>query len=150
MRAAFYKVNRPGLQGIYSRLVRWIERGPYSHCELIFSDGMSASASWMDHGVRFKRIEFDLEHWDFLEVDGDEAAARAWFTAHEGEGYDLAGNLRFVLGFVPDSSKRWFCSEAMAAALGWRDPYRYGPCGLYAALQKQQPASAGFSLRGGA
>lgn len=43
MRAAFYRGTRPGLQGIYSRAVRWIDRGPYSHSELVFSDGLSAS-----------------------------------------------------------------------------------------------------------
>lgn len=45
MKAAFYKATRPGLQGIYSRAVRWIDRGPYSHSEPVFSDGLSASAS---------------------------------------------------------------------------------------------------------
>ena len=52
MKAAFYKGTRPGLQGIYSRAVRAIDRGPYSHCELVFSDGLSASASYIDGGVR--------------------------------------------------------------------------------------------------
>ena len=41
MRAAFYKATRPALQGLYSRAVRFIERGPYSHCELAFGDGMA-------------------------------------------------------------------------------------------------------------
>jgi hypothetical protein len=31
MRAAFYKGTRPGAQGIYSRALRIIDRGPYSH-----------------------------------------------------------------------------------------------------------------------
>ena len=53
MRTAFYKGTRPGWQGIYSRAVRVIDRGPYSHCELVFSDGLSASASYIDGGVRF-------------------------------------------------------------------------------------------------
>ena len=56
MKAAFYKATRPGWQGIYSRAVRWIDRGPYSHAELVFSDGLSASASYIDGGVRLKRM----------------------------------------------------------------------------------------------
>ena len=50
--AAFYQGTRPGLPGLYNRLVRWLDRGEFSHCELVFGDGMSASASFMDHGVR--------------------------------------------------------------------------------------------------
>src|SRR3546814_7608950 len=40
--------------GIYSRVTRLVDGGPYSHCELVFSDGLSASASFIDGGVRFK------------------------------------------------------------------------------------------------
>lgn len=68
MQAAFYKATRPGWQGIYSRAVRVIDRGPYSHCELVFSDGMSGSASYIDGGVRLKRIDYDPAHWDFVEL----------------------------------------------------------------------------------
>ena len=68
MQVAFYKGTRSGIAGIYSRGVRFITKGKYSHCELIFSDGMSASASFMDGGVRFKRIEYDPAHWDIIDV----------------------------------------------------------------------------------
>ncbi|KRC30693.1 hypothetical protein [Acidovorax sp. Root217] len=147
MRAAFYKVVRPGVQGIYSRLVRWVDRGPYSHCELIFSDGMAGSASWMDGGVRLKRIDFDPAKWDFIEIpDHLEPAARAWFEQHKGEGYDLLGNLRFVFWMVRESAKDWFCNEAQLAALGFREAWRHGPNGTAALLLSiyPQPAQAGF------
>lgn len=135
-RAAFYRGTRPGLAGIYNRLVRWIDRGPYSHCEMIFSDGLAASASWMDSGVRFKVIEFDPEHWDFIDLPLEkEAAAREWFRDHLGEGYDLLGNLRFLFGWIKESVDRWFCSEAFAAALGMGDPWRHGPDGLAVLLK---------------
>ena len=78
MKAAFYKATRPGLQGLYSRAARAVDRGPYSHCELVFSDGLSGSASYIDGGVRLKRIDFDPEHWDFIELPAHlEPAARA-------------------------------------------------------------------------
>lgn len=148
MRLALYNATRPGLQGIYSRLARWIDGGKYSHCELVFSDGVSASASFIDGGVRFKYIDYDPAHWDFIEVAGNEAQARQWFVEHAGARYDLVGNLRFVAWFVPHSKSRWFCSEAVAAALGMADAWRYGPNGLHAALtyahrqEAQAPATA--------
>lgn len=146
MRAAFYKATRPGVQGIYSWAVRFVDRGPYSHCELIFSDGMSASASYIDKGVRLKRIDYDPAHWDFIELpDHLEPYARDWFEAYKGAPYDLMGNVRFVLPFLPDSQHGWFCSEALAAALKLKEPWRFGPNGLAAVLRSSyQPAQADF------
>lgn len=137
---ALYKGTRTGLQGIYSRLTRLLDRGPYSHCELIFADGMSASASFLDGGVRFKRIEYLTQgNWDFLTLPDArgvlEPMARDWFTAHEGARYDLWGNLRFATGFARDASDRWFCSEAVMAALGFAEAYRYGPSGMATVLK---------------
>lgn len=135
MKVAFYKATRPGLQGLYSRAARFVDRGPYSHAELIFSDGMSASASYIDGGVRFKKIAYDPAHWDFVDVAGDEAAAMAWFIGHNGASYDLIGNLSFVFPLIPHSQRKWFCSEAIAAALGIPEPHRLGPNGLAAVLR---------------
>jgi hypothetical protein len=134
-RAAFYKGTRPGLSGIYNRLIRWWDNGNYSHCELIFSDGQAASASYLDGGVRFKQIDFDPARWDFVNLQANlEAEARQWFIKHEGSGYDLIGNLRFALDFLPDNKNKWFCSEALAAAIGIPEPWRLGPNGLAAYL----------------
>ena len=151
MKAAFYKGTRPGLAGIYNRLVRWWTKSPYSHVELIFYDGekcaggLAASASNIDGGVRTKVIDFDPARWDFIDLP-DELAERAWrwFREHDGAPYDLVGNLQFVLAPIPHSQRRWFCSEAVAAALGIPDPWRYSPGTLASALTLLQPASAGF------
>lgn len=135
MKVAFYKGTRPKLQGIYSRAVRLIDRGPYSHVELVFSDGMAASASFIDKGVRFKRIDFDPERWDFVPIPwADESVARAWFMKNEGMPYDIMGNAHFVLGLLPDSDGAVFCSEAIASAIGFSDPWRMSPNGLHAVL----------------
>ncbi len=135
MHVAFYKGTRPGLQGIYSRAVRFIDRGPYSHCELIFSDGLAASASFIDKGVRFKNIEFDDNHWDFIEIPwANESIARQWFLDHEGQPYDLSGNLHFILGPVPESKDEWFCNESISAAIGIQESWRVGPNGFYQIL----------------
>lgn len=130
-RAAFYKGTRPGLPGVYNRLVRAWERGDYSHCELIFSDGWSASASLMDGGVRFKWIEYDPARWDIYELPTHlEHYAREWFIAHDGAKYDLRGNIHLVIGFVPHSSENYFCSEAMAESLQILEGSRFGPNAL--------------------
>lgn len=136
MRAAFYKATRPGLQGLYSRGVRVIDHGPYSHCEVVFSDGMWGSASFVDGGVRLKRIAVDPAHWDFLDLpSGLEAYARDWFERNVGAPYDLMGNVRFVLPWLRDSERGWFCSEALGAALRWSEPWRYGPNGAAAMVR---------------
>lgn len=135
MHLALYKATRPGLAGIYNRLVRWIDGGPYSHAELVLSDGTARSASYMDGGVRSKRITFDPAKWDMVQLQGfDESKARAWFVAHDGARYDVAGNLRFVLRFWPHSRSRWFCTEAIVAALGLPKPEDYGPRKLAEAM----------------
>lgn len=136
MKAAFYKATRPGLQGIYSRLARLVDRGDYSHCELIFSDDVSASASYIDGGVRLKLIDYNPAHWDFVDVpDALADQALAWFEQHQGASYDLIGNLSFLWPLVPHSRRKWFCSEAIAAALGIPEPHRLGPNGLAAVLR---------------
>jgi hypothetical protein len=76
MKVALYKGKRGGFAGAFDASVRWWTRGPYSHVELVFSDGMSASASARDGGVRFKRIDFKPEHWDFIDLSVDEEHLR--------------------------------------------------------------------------
>ncbi|WP_239700770.1 hypothetical protein [Massilia sp. 9096] len=146
IRAAFYKGTHPGLSGVYNRLVRWWTRSPYSHVELVFADGQAASSSSMDGGVRFKAIDFDPALWDFVPLPAELApAARAWFNAHGGQGYDYLGNVHFVFSCVGDEKMAWFCSEAVGAALGIPDSARFDPGTLHAALSFiNQPAQAGF------
>lgn len=125
---AFYKGTRPGIQGLYNILVRWWTRSPYTHCEMIFSDGLSASSSFLDGGVRFKEITYNPEHWDIVELPSElEQSARDWFEQHEGDSYDLIGNLGFVVGSVDDSKRKWFCSEVIMAALGVTEPGKFSP-----------------------
>lgn len=134
--ASFYKSTRPGWAGIYNRLVRWWERGQYSHCELMFSDGMAASSSYMDGGVRLKRIDFNPDNWDFIALPDElELRARSWFENHLDCKYDIIGNVRFIADFMPDDKNKWFCSEAMAEAIGIPESWRYGPNGLSAVLR---------------
>lgn len=137
MKLALYKGTRPGLAGVYNRLVRWWTASPYSHCELVFSDGMCASSSWMDGGVRLKRIEFDPAKWDVIAIEGDEAAALSWFFDHDMDGYDLLGMFWFVFGGLRQDRRKWTCSEACGAALQIKDPWRFDPCQLGILVQQR-------------
>lgn len=138
MKVAFYSGVRPGINGLYNRTVQLIDKGKFSHCELVFSDGLSASASFIDKGVRFKTIDyFSKSSKDWVIVDlpeFDEQKAKQWFLDHEGHKYDLLGNLRFIFGWVREDDNKWFCSEALMAALGFKEPWRFGPNGAAAIL----------------
>jgi len=131
MKVAFYIGTRPGIAGLYNRLVRWWENGTSSHVELVFSDGISASASLADEGVRFKYIQFNPANWVFIDLGNlfDEDYARKWFISRikERAKYDWFGQLRFFIAPYQGSANRYWCSEAVGAALQLRDPWRYGP-----------------------
>jgi hypothetical protein len=144
--AAFYKGTASGISGIYDRGIRWWTRSAYSHVELVLPDGRAASSSYRDGGVRYKHIDFNPEKWDLVALPGQlVAGAIDWFDRHEGDAYDLMGDLHFVLSPIADSEGTWFCSEAVGAALGLPDPARFDPGTLYAVLSFfTQPASAGF------
>jgi len=142
--AAFYKGTRPGLAGLYNRAVRAWEKGEYSHCELVFRHGQSGSSSFEDGGVRLKAIDYDPARWDMIPLpDYLEARALDWFDRHRGAGYDLAGNLHLVVGFIPQSRPRKFCSEAVGEALGLPEAWRFGPNALYTALRFAFPITVG-------
>lgn len=128
LKLALYKGTKPGIPGIYNRLVRWWTRSQYSHVEIVFSDGWCGSSSFQDGGVRLKQIDFKSENWDFVALPADlEAFARDWFRHHAGLKYDVLGNLQFILPFIPSSRNRWFCSEAAGAALDLSMPEYYHP-----------------------
>lgn len=120
----------------FSRLIQWWERGPYSHCELVFSDGATASATVHDDGIYVGRRKMVESDWDFIELPAHlEADARKWFEEHKGKAYDYLGDISFVLDFIPASRDKWFCSRACAEALGLVEPWRYGPNALAATIR---------------
>lgn len=127
MNLAFYKGTRPGMAGVFNRLVRWWTDSPYSHVELVFSDGMCGSSSFEDGGVRLKHIEMSPEKWDIIEIEGAELAARNWFMIHYGQAYDALGLFGFVWRRGTHSKGKWFCSEAVAAALNFINPEQLTP-----------------------
>lgn len=138
--AAFYKGTSSGLFGVFDKLDHAWENGQYSHVELVFSDGVNAS-SVLDGGVRFEQpgVEkfSDPTQWSLVECSMfDEATARAWFTANQGKKYDVWGDAHFVVGFIKQSDNRYFCSEAVATALGFTEGWRFDPNALYVTLAR--------------
>lgn len=126
-------------QQLSHRLICWFTGSTYSHVELTI-DGTSYSASARDGGVRGKRIDLSTGRWDVFDVDGDEVAALRWFESHYGQRYDYAGVARFVLPFLPQRSGEWFCSEAVAAALGLPDPSRFAPGDMVSMVESRLAA----------
>lgn len=123
MKIAFLKSKKH----IFNRVVSCWTRGPYSHCEVVFSDGMCASSSFLDHGVRFKRIDITSEDYDVLDVPNiDEAKVRQWFVDHLGQKYDVIGLLS-PLTPIHETKYKWFCNESIGAAMGIPEPWRFTP-----------------------
>jgi hypothetical protein len=105
-------------------LTRIVQRGNYSrvtHCEAIldeFPDGTVniASASLRDGGVRQKRVTLTPGDWIIKDKpEWDVEKARLWFTAHNGEKYDLRGAFVCFLPFWWSTKNQWFCNQAVGA-----------------------------------
>jgi hypothetical protein len=120
MKIAFYK----GLHRDSSLLDKGIciaSFSRYSHCEIVFSDGLCASSSWMDGGVRFKAINIGSGNWDVYGLsipDVQEALARSLFNLHEGSGYDVRGAVAARFGVDWRAKDAFFCSGICAEACG--------------------------------
>ncbi|HYF18683.1 MAG TPA: hypothetical protein VEA40_12515 [Ramlibacter sp.] len=106
--------------------------GRFSHVELVGPDGVCFSSSKRDGGVRGKRIDLASGRWVLARHAGDERRALEWFFRHHGEPYDTAGLLGFVLPWRTQDRRAWFCSEAVAAALGLPRSWELSPNHLYA------------------
>jgi hypothetical protein len=125
MKVAFFKGRHPGIKGWLGVMTKWWTDGPYSHAELVVGetpDGKSIcwSSTYLDRGVR---------------QSAEQAAALAWFEQHAGEPYDVLGLLGFVWRREEGAKSKWFCSEAVAAALGWPEAWRFDP-NTFAAILK--------------
>jgi hypothetical protein len=144
MRILFYK----GPSKFYGRFIRFWTGSAYTHCELLFDDGIRFAVD-LDNtpvagytgtpGGRWNEFT-----WDCLTVPGpvDEAAIRAFCAGTVGAEYDWLGiAFAMVLGTSRQSGDKWFCSEHVASALragGFplkKPPYTYSPARLFAELR---------------
>lgn len=145
---AFYKGRpRPGAtlrertKYLFDWTIRLITRSPYSHCELAIPDTnrpgvyYCVSSSVRDGGVRGKHMMLPADRWDILPAAVSEEAVYRHLHQHEGARYDWTGVLRFIFPLLRQSSRRWFCSEFVALALGMDKPHQQTPQMVYQYLK---------------
>ena len=149
IRLAFYKgrtETNPSARLFDEAVCLWTG-GLYSHVEMVFygpgDKPICWSSSHRDKGVRKKVIDLASGHWDLLDLPEqfDEDEALAWFIRHRDQPYDVAGLFGFVLPWKTHDKDKWFCSEAVAAALGFPKPHKFSPNSLYRYIQQQPSRS---------
>lgn len=117
--------------------------GGYSHSELIFPNGESftsttefdpktatypepATAIKRKGGPLLRRIGYPGFEWEYTDLDVADSKilqVREWCvktiddSIKDGGGYDWAGVMRFVMPWMKEHPKDWFCSESVVAAL---------------------------------
>jgi hypothetical protein len=135
MHVAFFKYQYGNLADKIA--ARWT-RGPYSHCELLFSDGKSFTCQ-IKHN---KTAYIDFKHgpqWDLVEVDVKEHNVRAFCDDQLQFKYDYLALVGFTLYNNLRLDSRWVCSNLCASALvagGLRIPTHVHPNELHRELTK--------------
>jgi hypothetical protein len=111
--------------------IRWWTDSKYSHCELVI-DGNCFSASMMDGGVRFKKINLDSNNWDLYTlhwVNDQDVLKYFQDTRNNKYGWSsLITSQLFNRNTKEDS--RQFCSQWCAAAMKLPNPATYSPATL--------------------
>ncbi len=131
MRLAMLKRPLPGVKHWLAHHVgALVDHGPYSHSNLVFSNGLSGSA-WSNGGVDLRPVQYDPARWDFWTLPGvNEAAVHRDMMRLRGTPYDHLGAARFGLVLLPEHPLRFFCHELIATIFGWPCPSRIGPMQL--------------------
>lgn len=140
MELIFYLANQGDF---WDKLIGWWTGGPYSHVELVFSNGECFTSSPRDGGVRFKQIDINPEHWNRVSITvaaEKEAEIYTWCESQVGLKYDWLGILGFVLPIHFRTRRAWYCSEICSYVLdrfiGHQLPLKISPNGLYTLLEK--------------
>lgn len=140
---AFYKgqPRNDWLHTVSHYAIRLWTWSKWSHAELVI-DGLCYSSSSRDGGVRAKHIDLNSGRWDVVEfnlTDEQTAQALAWFLSNDGDKYDWAGIVRFVIPFLPQGGRRWFCFEAIGESLGFAGAHKLTANDLYKWAKRQSP-----------
>lgn len=126
MKVAFYKNSKSffwkaiRIKQKYIQKLSW-RYSRFSHVELVFSDGMSFSSSEQDHWVRFKKIDFKVENWEFIDLNisiKQEQLIREWCEKKIWSDYNwwwifFAMIFKFYTTWEDD----YFCSQICIRAL---------------------------------
>lgn len=147
------------LKGIYSHTEIMFEKG--DGVEHLMPDGRldlgdnnfrwCASSSGMDTipnwspirpgkkgGVRFKQININKDHWDFVELDKDPVEVATLFKAMQGIPYDYVLVFSYLAWVLRQDRFAVNCSEICAMALSYEEPWRYDPCILMEIVKKEK------------
>jgi hypothetical protein len=140
---ASYKSTHEGPAGWINRGIRYVTNSEYSHSEIAVGNPFEGavdcvSSSGIDGGVRVKRMKLSPTRWDILPLPDVKQSNVDQFLAREsGAKYDFFGVARFLLPWLFGASKRrWFCSEACAAIIGFDEPWRFSPADLEIIIRK--------------
>ena len=115
MKLAFHKGD-----AVLSRIIEYGTHGPYSHVELVFSDGLSFSArAELNPAVNIITPDFSDQLWDFIEIPAKypEQPARAWAELQKGKGYDWAADFAFPMPWIKDDTHKLMCASSCTLAL---------------------------------
>lgn len=102
---------------LFDKLIRWVTKGRYSHCELLIGDMAYSADAWTNRVRSIPKNSFNPDNWESITVEGDEKTAVAFLNSQLSKKYDWLGILGFFLPWAVNDSKRWYCSELCAAAL---------------------------------
>lgn len=117
MKVAFYKAKYGDW---IDKIVSWYTKSPYSHCELVFSNGDFLSSSKRDGGVRYTNID-NLERWDIYELQDSkysEDLIRLIVRQYLGQKYDIIGAIGSGFNIDLSDKNKKFCSNLCAILLG--------------------------------
>lgn len=100
---------------INSKLICWWTSSIYSHCEIVFENGLSFSADIEVMKTRFKTVVYDPNEWDIITIPIErivEYKVYDFCLDEDNCGYDLYGMIcTQVLYLSFESPYWWFCSE---------------------------------------
>lgn len=128
-------------EGLFSRLIKWQTRSPYSHAAIIDENG----ALWESRegfGVRVTTnaadaINCSVDLFDVEMTDAQRHSVAEFLRGQLGKKYDWTMVLRFISRRQASrsQSEKWFCSELVFAAfkkagidlLGRTEPWECSP-----------------------
>lgn len=147
---ASYTGTQPGWHGIFNKGIRCLTKSQFSHTEVCIGHPFEGKvhcigSSGVDGGVRAKMMQLSPDKWEVLPMPWvSEEAVWAFMLEHKAAGYDLIGCGRFLLPFLlREHPAKWFCTEAVAAIAGYKEPWRFSPADFHIIVQARLAAERG-------
>lgn len=139
LKIAFYKNDNSFMH----RMIRFLTKSPFSHCELVFSDDWCFGAD-PEEGTRFITYSnlYDEAIWCLMDLpwisEENEKRIHAFCEQEDDLEYDWSGVVLGRINPLHNHRSKWFCSELCVTAIrpftkGITD-FWYTPGSLYQAL----------------